>query len=102
MTKTLTLITTGLLALTIWTVGQFAQAANTSPILPSAPVVVIDETPARPAVVTVHESNTGPIDVEPPQRLDVVGLDLDECNHSGGVLLDADPDAPAVCQGVDY
>lgn len=83
------------------------------------PAERIDSTPDRPPVVIVVGYNYGPVDVQPPQRLDwwlehgtttdYPPSDLDinvaeftaECDDMGGTVTDTDGDT-WVCQGIDY
>ncbi len=61
-----------------------------------------------PNVVTVYETDTSPVDVSPPQRLDIImnGLPGDtasvitRCDDYGGTIRVESPHL--VCQGVDY
>lgn len=52
----------------------------------------------RTAVVTVWRDDPTPCDVQRPQRLDVLGLTLVECDDAGGFYA---PTA-TLCVGVDY
>jgi hypothetical protein len=58
------------------------------------------------SVITVHGSDPVGCDLTPPQRLDVTGVTLAECDDMGGepiayVYIVSDDD-PITCEGVDF
>jgi hypothetical protein len=58
--------------------------------------------PCPGTVVTVHGSDPVGCDLTPPQRLDITGLTIDQCDHAGGEPIALTIDGPITCEGVDY
>jgi hypothetical protein len=120
-TLALGLFTVGALALSLLTGCSNAQVNRAIDVIEPAPAESVAPTTSlvptndeRPAVVTVIAGDNSPVDVDPPQRLDVryPGSDgveqahfQDDCDHMGGKLtwsVEFDAAGEFVCQGVDY
>ena len=58
--------------------------------------------PCVGSVVTVHGDDPVGCDLTPPQRLDITGITIAECDDMGGEPIALTPTAPVVCEGVSY
>jgi hypothetical protein len=87
--------------------GCALPAGRTADPIP-APVPAV-KPPCAQAVVTIWQDEPTGCDLTPPQRLDVLGLTLAQCDDEGGEYISKLPSIAdiehyvgGVCEGVDY